>query len=123
MEMRFLKKLNIFLPIFSVILRTKIFLSTHFWSLSNLVSENRVRFEGSIKKNFSLSVEIRRKMTFAISNFKIFEKFEFLHNHEELNIGNGIATFSERSSFRQANNFFNLTQFKIIDFLISADLT
>ena len=55
--------------------------------------------------------------------FEIFEKVEFLHDHEELNIGNGTVILSERSSFRKANSFFNLTQFKIIDFLTSADLT
>ena len=41
--------------------------------------------------------------------FEIFEKFEFLHDHEELDIGNGTVIFSERSAFRNANNFFNLT--------------
>ena len=37
--------------------------------------------------------------------FEIFEKVEFLHDHEELNIGNGTVINSERSSFRKANNF------------------
>ena len=37
--------------------------------------------------------------------FEIFEKVEFLYDHEELDIGNGTVTFSERSSFRKANNF------------------
>ena len=55
--------------------------------------------------------------------FEIFEKLEFLHDHEELGIGNGTVIFSDWSSFRNANIFFNLTQFKIIDFLTSADLT
>ena len=68
--------------------------------------------------------------------FEIFENVEFLHDHEELDIGNGTIhvheeldigngtiVFSERSSFRKANNFENLTLFKIIDFLTSADLT
>ena len=55
--------------------------------------------------------------------FEIFEKVEFLPDHEELVIGNGTVIFSERSSFRKANNFLNLTLFKIIDFLTSADLT
>ena len=55
--------------------------------------------------------------------FEIFEKVEFLHDREELDIGNGTVIFSERSSFRKANSFFNLTQFQIIDFLTSADLT
>ena len=55
--------------------------------------------------------------------FDIFEKVEFLHDHEELDTGNGIVIFSERSSFRKANNFWNLTLFKIIDFLTPADLT
>ena len=44
--------------------------------------------------------------------FEIFEKVEFLHDHEELDIGNGTVIFSERSSFRKANSFLNLTQFK-----------
>ena len=37
--------------------------------------------------------------------FEIFEKVEFLHDHEELDIGNGTVIFSKRSSFRKANNF------------------
>ena len=49
--------------------------------------------------------------------FEIFEKVEYLHDHEELNIDNGTVILSERSSFRKANSFFNLTQFQIIDFL------
>ena len=36
--------------------------------------------------------------------FEIFEKVEFLHDHEELDIGNGTVIFSERSSFRKGNN-------------------
>ena len=36
---------------------------------------------------------------------EIFEKVEYLHDHEEFDIGNGIVIFSERSSFRKANNF------------------
>ena len=55
--------------------------------------------------------------------FEIFEKVEFLQGHEELNICNGTVIFSERPSFRTAKNFLNLTFFKIIDFLTSADLT
>ena len=55
--------------------------------------------------------------------FEIFEKVEFLYDHEELDIGNGTVIFSERSSFRKANNFWNLTLLKIIDFLTPADLT
>ena len=37
--------------------------------------------------------------------FEIFEKVEFLHDHEELGIGNGTVIFSEWSSFRKVNNF------------------
>ena len=37
--------------------------------------------------------------------FEIFEKVEYLQDHEELNIGNATVIFSERSSFRKANNF------------------
>ena len=54
----------------------------------------------SIGQNFSL---FRRGPHQQI--FKIFEKVEFLHDHEELDIGNGTVIFSERSSFRKANNF------------------
>ena len=36
---------------------------------------------------------------------EIFEKVEFLSDHEELVIGKGTVIFSERSSFRKANNF------------------
>ena len=39
--------------------------------------------------------------------FEIFEKVEYLHDHEELDIGNGTVFFSERSSFRKADNFLN----------------
>ena len=56
-------------------------------------------------------------------SFEIFERVEFLHGHEELGIDNGTVILSERSPLRKPNNFFNLTQFKIIDFLTSADLT
>ena len=55
--------------------------------------------------------------------FEIFEKVEFLPDLEELDIGNGTVIFSERSSFRKANNFLNLTQLNFIDFLTTADLT
>ena len=37
--------------------------------------------------------------------FEIFEKVECLHDHEELDIGNGTVIFSERSSICKANNF------------------
>ena len=55
--------------------------------------------------------------------FEIFETVEFLNDHVELGIDNGTVIFSERSPFRKASNVFNLTQFKIIDFITSADLT
>ena len=48
--------------------------------------------------------------------FEIFEKVEYLQGHEELYIGNCTVIFSERSSFRKANNFLNVNQLKIIDF-------
>ena len=54
----------------------------------------------SICPNFSV---FRRGPLSA--NFEIFEKVEFLPDHEELVIGNGTVIFSERSSFRKANNF------------------
>ena len=54
----------------------------------------------SICQNFSV---FRRGPPSEI--FEIFEKVEFLHDHEELDIGNGTVIFSERSSFRKANNF------------------
>ena len=37
--------------------------------------------------------------------FEIFEKVEFLHDHEELGIDNGTIMFSERSPIRRRNNF------------------
>ena len=37
--------------------------------------------------------------------FEIFEKVEFLHDHEELGIVNGTVRFSERSPIRRRNNF------------------
>ena len=36
---------------------------------------------------------------------EIFEKVEFLYDHEELDIGNGTVMFSERSPIRRRNNF------------------
>ena len=39
--------------------------------------------------------------------FEMFEKVEFLHDLEELILGNGTVIFSERSSFRKATNLFN----------------
>ena len=54
----------------------------------------------SICKNFSV---FRRGSHEQI--FEIFEKVEFLYDHEELGVGNGTVIFSERSSFRKANNF------------------
>ena len=72
----------------------------------------------SICQNFSV---FRRGPPQQI--FEIFETVEFLTDHVELDISNGTVIFSERSSIRKANSFFNLTQFRIIDFLTSADLT
>ena len=37
--------------------------------------------------------------------FEIFEKVESLQGNEDLDIGNGTAIFSERSSFQKGNNF------------------
>ena len=37
--------------------------------------------------------------------FVIFEKVEFLHDHEELGIDNATVMFSERSPVRRRNNF------------------
>ena len=37
--------------------------------------------------------------------FEIFEKVEFFHDPEELDIGNSTVIFSERSFLRKANNF------------------
>ena len=37
--------------------------------------------------------------------FEIFEKVEFLHDHEELGIDIGTVVFSERSPIRRRNNF------------------
>ena len=44
-------------------------------------------------------------MTSAISIFKFLKNLSFLHDHEVLGTGNGTVIFSERSSFRKANNF------------------
>ena len=54
-------------------------------------------------KIFQFFVVAPHQQIFEI--FEIFEKVEFLHDHEELDIGNGTVIFSERSSFRKANNF------------------
>ena len=54
----------------------------------------------SICQNFSV---FRRGPPSAI--FEIFEKVEFLHDHEELGIDNGTVMFSERSPIRRRNNF------------------
>ena len=56
----------------------------------------------SICQNFSV---FRRGFPSHQQIFEIFEKVEFLYDHEELDIGNGTVTFSERSPFRKANNF------------------
>ena len=37
--------------------------------------------------------------------FEIFEKVEFLNDHEELGVSNGTVMFSERSPIRRRNNF------------------
>ena len=37
--------------------------------------------------------------------FEIFEKVEFLNDHEELGIDNGTVMFSERTPIRRRNNF------------------
>ena len=57
----------------------------------------------SIGQNFSFFFVAPHQRIFEI--FEIFEKVQFLHDHEELDIGNGTVIFSERSSFRKANNF------------------
>ena len=55
-------------------------------------------------------------MWFESLNFTLFaKKFEYIQGHERLQIGNCTVIFSERSYFRKANSFFNLTQFQIID--------
>ena len=59
----------------------------------------------SIGQNFSV---FRRGPPSAnFDHLEIFEKVEFLHDHEELDIGNGTVIFSERSSqsdaYRKAN--------------------
>ena len=36
---------------------------------------------------------------------RIFEKVEFLYDHEELGIDNGTVMFSKRSPIRRSNNF------------------
>ena len=53
--------------------------------------------------------------------FEIFENVEFLYDHEELDIANGTVILSERSSFRKANNFYNLTQLKLSIFCYQCD--
>ena len=50
--------------------------------------------------------------------FEIFEKVVYLYDDEELDIGNCTVIFIEQTSFRKANNFLNLTQLNIIDFLV-----
>ena len=56
----------------------------------------------SICQNFSV---FRRGGAPHQRIFEILEKVEFLHDHEELDIDNGTVIFSERYSFRKANNF------------------
>ena len=48
--------------------------------------------------------------------FEIFEKVEFLHDHEKLDIGSVTVIFSERSSFRKASNFYSLPYLKLFIF-------
>ena len=56
---------------------------------------------------------------YFLNPWTVFEKVEFLHDHEELNIGNGTVFFLSMSDPPSEK----LTIFKIIDFLSSADLT
>ena len=49
----------------------------------------------SICQNFSVFRRGPHQRIFEI--FEIFEKVEYLHDHEELNIGNSTVIFSERS--------------------------
>ena len=67
---------------------------------SGKIDTNRINYFFSISKFFLFFVMASHQQI-----FEIFEKVEFLHDHEELDIGNGIVIFSERSSFRKANNF------------------
>ena len=95
----------------------KIFFQKKFFAQNCLIRKDN-RFFFDLPKFFSFSSWP------PISNFlKFLKKLNFYHDHEELVIGNGTVIFSERSSFRKANNFLNLTQLKIIDFWSSTDLT
>ena len=73
-----MRSLTYFLTsIFLVTLKIQNFLTVQFWSLSENVLEYRVRFDRSVKKNFSLSFKIDQKMTFAMSIPKIFFQKKF----------------------------------------------
>ena len=56
----------------SVTLRNQKFLSIRFWSLSDLVSENRVRFARSIKKYFHFRSKSLKKSQKLLSQLEIF---------------------------------------------------
>ena len=51
-------------------------------------------------------ISIFRRASSHQEKCEIFQKVEFLHDHEELDIGNGTVIFSEQTSFRKANKFF-----------------
>ena len=77
----------------------EIFFSKKFFAWNCLIREDH-RFFFRFAKIFQFFVVAPHQQF-----FEIFEKVEFLHDHEELDIGNGTVIFSERSSFRKANDF------------------
>ena len=81
----------------------KIFFQKKFFAWNCLIRKDH-RFFFRFAKIFQFFVVAPHQQI-----FEIFEKVEFLQGHEGLNIGNGTVIFSERPSFRKANNFLNLT--------------
>ena len=77
----------------------KFFFQKKFFALNCLIRKDH-RFFFRFGKIFQFFVVAPHQQF-----FEIFEKVEFLHDHEELFIDNGTVMFSERSPVRRRNNF------------------
>ena len=69
-----------------------------FFALNRLNRKNQLFFR--FVKIFQFFVVVPHQQF-----FEIFEKVEFLYDHEELGIDNGIVMFSERSPISRCINF------------------
>ena len=77
----------------------KFFFQKKFFSSNCLICEdNRFFFRFAKIFQFFVVAPHQQKCEF-------FEKVEYLHDHEELDIDNNTVMFSERSPIRRRNNF------------------